>query len=338
MKSIKIIILFISFPSLFFAQKLNWESEVHFFFDNTEFAKSPFTIDQTMGGVSLGQFLSWELEKNHYVIGGFDASKYLGSHHILNDIHFLAYYQYKDENTVFNTGSFHRHDLLDDYSNFFFQDSVNYYKHNMDGLYLKKGNDERFVKLWLDWTGLQSETERESFFVGASAYQAFTKNIFAEVQSYLFHYAGTRPATAGQNVCDNLLAQASVGYKYSDKNWNKVLVSGGILAGFERNRKYMNDAYMPIGFAGKVDAEYKKWGTENLIYAGQSRMKLYSELGNEFYWGNPFLRGNFYLQNKLYWNVINSKNVTGQLSIRNHFSEGKMYFEQLFTLSASFGN
>lgn len=338
MKKVVSAIWLMIIPLIGFGQKLMTKENLEFFFDNTEFARSSYTVDQTMAGVHLRPEIGMGWDKKHAVFGGVDFLKRFGSQVGVDKTALIAYYQYKDEKTLFQVGSFNKIELLSDYSSFFFQDSVKYYQPTMNGLFFKKGNDKRNIKLWFDWTGLQSETIRESFFLGASGHNNFNTNLFSNFQMYVFHFAGTKPALPDQHVCDNVQIQASIGYKYADKNWNKVLISGGVLAGFERNRKFMDDPYMPIGFAGQVDAEFKQWGTENLIYAGQSRMKMYSEFGNQFYWGNPFLRGNFYLQNKLYWNVIKNKKVNGQLSIRNHFSEGKVYFEQLFTLSVNLGS
>ena len=254
-------------------------------------------------------------------------------------IHLLAYYQLKDENTLFKVGAFHRHDLLDDYSNFFFQDSVAFYKHTMEGLYFLKGDDRQFVKLWLDWTGLQSEEDRESFFVGASAYKEFGDLFFADFQSYMFHYATTRPNLEAQSVTDNLLGQLSAGVKYSnDRGLDNLKFSSGVLAGFERDRRNMDNYKTPLGLVLRADAEYKGFGTENLLYFGQSRMSFYEQYGNHMYWGNPFLRSANYIQNKLYWKFLDNEHVTGQLAAKTHFSEGKIFFEQMLTLSAHINN
>lgn len=338
MKKITSIFLLTFLNMLSFGQTLLTKGNLDFFFDNTEFAGSSYTFDQTMSGLHLRPEIGIGWDKKHAIYTGVDLLKKMGSNSTIDQTVFLAYYQYKDKNTFFQVGSFAKNNLFDDYSSFFFQDSVKYYRPAVNGLYLKKGDKSRYYKLWLDWTGLQSPTVRESFFLGATAYNEFNKNLFADFQMYVFHYAGTRPSLPDQHVCENILAQASVGYKYSDKNWNKIIVSAGILAGYERNRKYLNDPYIPIGFVRRVDVEYKRWGTENLIYSGKRRMKLYNEFGNQLYWGNPFLRGSFYWQNKLYWNVIKNRNVTGQLSVRNHISQGRVYTEQLFTLSATIGN
>lgn len=338
MKS-RIFIIVLCLPALVFGQKLKWNTEFDFFFDNTEFAKSTVTRDQTMAGATLTQELGWEFDKNHRIVGGVDAMKSLGSHDFVTDFHLLAYYQLENENTLFKAGVFHRHGLFDDYSNLFFQDSIDYYKHTVEGLYLKKGDDTQHMKLWLDWTGLQSETERESFFLGASAFKKFGSVFFADFQSYMYHFATTRPNMPNMSVSDNVLGQVSVGLDFAGRNKHDFFrLSGGLLAGYERDRLKMDEYNTPLGFVIKADAQYKAFGTENIVYLGEKRMSLYPNYGNQLYWGNPFLRAGNYFQNKIYWNVIDTKYITGKLASRVHLSEGNLHFEQLFTLNASINN
>ena len=339
MKFYKFLFILLFFPASLFSQEFKWNSELNFFFDNTEYAKSRLTRDQTMAGVTLTQEIGWQFDGKHSIMGGVDAMKSLGTDKLINDIHLLAYYQLKDENTLFKVGSFHRHDLLDDYSDIFFQDSVKYYKHTMEGIYLRKGNDRQFVKLWLDWTGLQSETERESFFVGASGYKRFGELYFADFQSYMFHYATTRPNPRGLTVTDNLVGQLSAGLHYSNSSGiNKLLVSAGVVSGFERDRVDMDNYGTPTGGVARLDIDYRGFGTENTAYYGQPRMVLYYRHTNNMYWGNPFYRAEYYVQNKLYWNFLDNDHVRGQIAARTHLSEGKFYFEQMLTLSAHINN
>lgn len=335
--TILLVVLFISFLSS--AQELKWNTGLDFFFDNTEFSRSELAIDQTMAGVRLSQEIGWKFDENHSIFGGVSAQRSLATRDLVDKINLLAYYQLKDENTLFKTGAFKRNDLLDDYSAFFFQDSIGYYRQTMEGLYLKKGDDSRYFKLWLDWTGLQSETERESFFIGVSAYTKLGKLFFSDFQSYMFHFATTRPNPNHLSVSDNLLGQLSVGINYSNKHGlNKLKLSAGVLAGYERDRRFMDDFKTPVGAVIRADAEYRKFGTENLFYYGQKRMTRYEQYGNQLYWGNPFLRSSNYFQNKLYWNAIDTRYVKGQLVVKTHVSEGKVFFEQLFTLNASINN
>ena len=339
MKFHKLLLIGLISPLFLFSQELKWNSELNFFFDNNEFAKSPLAIDQTMAGVTLTQEIGWKFDDKHYIVGGVDAMRSLGADKLVNDIHLLAYYQLKDENTLLKVGSFHRHDLLDDYSDFFFQDSIKYYRHTMEGMYFRKGNENQFVKLWLDWTGLQSATERETFFIGASGYKKFGKLFFADFQSYMFHYSITRPNPRGLTVSDYLLGQLSGGVNYSNRSGiNKLLVSVGLLSGYERDRVDMNNYGTPTGGVARVEFDYRGFGTENTLYYGQPRMVLYYRHANNLYWGNPFLRAESYMQNKVYWNFINNDHIKGQLAARAHFSDGKVYFEQMLTLSAHINN
>lgn len=338
-KILNILIFSLLFPVFLFSQEFRYNTEVLFFFDNTEFAKSNLAIDQTMAGVSLTQELGWKFDKNHYIMGGVNAIKNLGGKNFLDKINFLAYYQLKDKNTLFKAGIFPRYGLLSDYSNFFFQDSIDFYNHTMEGLYLLKGNERHFIKLWLDWTGLQSETDRETFFIGASGYKKFGKLFFADFQSYMFHFATTRPNVDGLTVSDNLLGQLSIGLKHSNNNGlNNFRLSAGVLSGFERDRINMDNYGTPTGGVAQFDIDYKEFGMENLFYYGQERMVLYDRYGNQLYWGNPFLRSEMYYQNKLYWTFLDNKYVKGQVTARTHFSEGNFLFEQMLTLSARINN
>lgn len=337
--SIVTVWFFLFFPTLLFSQEFKWETKLDFFFDNTEFAKSKLTHDQTMAGVRLTQEVGWMFDEKNYIMGGVDALKSLVGDDFINDFNFLAYYQLKDENTLLKVGAFQRSNLLDDYSTLFFQDSVAFYKPTMEGIYFQKGDNRQFVKLWLDWTGLQSIDVRESFFLGASAYKEFGKYIFADFQSYMFHYATTRPSLPNMSVADNLLGQLSVGFQYSNKKGlDKLQFSAGVLAGYERDRRAMDDYKTPLGMVASGDVEYKAFGMENLLYLGQKRMSYYEDFGNQMYWATPFLRGGNYFQNKLYWNFIDNQNVKAQLAAKTHVAEGNVYFEQMLTLTAKINN
>lgn len=336
---IVLLFLFLFFPTLLFSQEFKWETKLDFFFDNTEFAESKLTRDQTMAGVRLSQEIGWKFDEKNYIMGGVDALKSLGGEDFINNFNILAYYQLKDENTLLKVGAFHRGDLLDDYSTLFFQDSVAFYKPTMEGIYFQKGDNGQFVKLWLDWTGLQSVETRESFFLGASAYKEFGKYLFADLQSYMFHYATTRPKQLDMSVADNLLGQLSLGVKYSNKRGlDKLKISAGVLAGYERDRRLPDDYKTPLGLVVRGDVEYKAFGMENLLYLGQKRMNYYEDFGNQMYWGTPFLRAGNYYQNKLYWNFLDNPNVKGQLAAKTHVAEGNVYFEQMLTLSAKINN
>lgn len=339
-KNLKIIVLFIAVLPLFASgQELQWKVNLNYFFDNTEFAKSTLSADQTMAGVHFAPEIGVKFDENQSVFGGMDLLKKSGSVPILDKAKLIAYYQFKNENTFFQAGAFPRGELLSNYSSVFFQDSINFYRPVMEGLYFKKGNENEFINLWMDWTGMQTNKNRETFFLGASGYKSFKTMFFGEFQSYMFHFAGVRPADPYVSVNDYVQGQFSVGAKYSnDRGLNNLMFSAGVLASYERDRQHIKNYGTPVGAVIRLNADYKGIGTENTVYIGQPRMVLYYRYGNELYWGNPFYRSTNYIENKIYWNFIENQYVKGQIASKMHYTEGKLMFEQLFTLSASIGS
>ena len=329
-----VLVFLLSLP----AQKLVWNANLNYFFDNTEYAKSTITKDQTMTGVHFAPELGLTFDSVHSFFAGVDLLKTAGSQNVIDFIQPLAYYRYQNRKVSFYAGAFSRSEILSNYSDLFFQDSVNYYRPTMTGIFWQVGHKKSYFNLWLDWTGHQTATIRETFFVGASAHQHFGV-MFLDFQSYMFHFADTRPMNPTYSVCDNILAHLSVGVDYSNQTGiDTLLVAAGVLAGGERERSLANGSYFPVGAVIRLNAEYKGFGTENMLYFGNARDVFYNKYNNELYWNNPFLRAGFYFQSKWYLDVIRSQSVNGKLSCNLHFSEGKMMFEQVFTLKAMLSN
>jgi hypothetical protein len=332
-----ILFILILIPFMPPAQNIMWKAGVNYFFDNTEFARSTIAKDQTMTGVhfkpEIG--LSWDSIHSFYI--GTDLLKTSGSQNYIDAIHPLAYYQYKTSKSALYAGAFPRAELLSNYSDLFFQDSINYFRPTIQGLFWQLGENNSYFNLWLDWTGHQTVTDRETFFVGASAHKKLN-HFFTDFQSYMFHFSNTRPSNPTFSVCDNILAHLSVGVDYSNKQGlDTLLFAVGILGGVERERSSA-DGHTPLGIVLRGNMEYKGFGTQNTFYAGDPRMVLYDKYGTGLYWNNPFLRSNYYLESKWYLHVIQSQFVQGKLALKLHYSQGQLMFEQVFSLNASLNN
>jgi hypothetical protein len=320
------------------AQELKWSAGLNYFFDNTEYAQSTLTKDQTMTGVHFSPEIGLFVDSVHSFYVGTDLLKVGGSQNFIDIAQPIAYYYYKSGNISLYTGAFPRSDLLSNYSDLFFQDSINYFRPILQGIFWQVGKGNAYFNLWLDWTGHQTATNRETFFVGASAHKKMGL-FFADFQSYMFHFANTRPVTPAFSLCDNLLAHLSVGLDYSAPTGLDTLIFAvGVLAGAERNRDQINEMHIPIGAVLRLNAEYHWFGTQNTLYAGNPRDIFYSENNNGMYWNNPFLRSSFYFQSKWYLNVFKSRFINGKLSMNFHFSQGKVMSEQVFTLKAMLDN
>lgn len=318
------------------AQNSSWAIDYSYFFDNTEFAGSSLTVPQTMSGMHVTPKLNVNFEPNHSLITGIDVLMLAGASKRFQEFMPVAYYQLKTKNQKLLVGSFPRTESISNYSDFLFQDSINYFRPNLHGIYWNIGNNKKFINLWLDWTGKQTETDKETFFSGISGYHEFTSGLFIDFQSYLFHFAKTKTSLPDEHVCDNLQAIFSAGYTTNKLAIdNQFQISVGIFAGYERERNVPDALYTPLGIVLQLDFERKFWGINSKLYTGEPRMRMYSKFSNNLYWGNPWLQSDFYLENKLYIKIINNKYVQGKIAYQLHVSENKVFHEQVFTLNAS---
>lgn len=331
----RLLVFFLSIQISAFAQSFEWKAGMNYFFDNTEFLESTLTRDQTMTGVHFSPEVGLSKDSVHAFFVGADLLKISGSHNFLDIVRPIAYYQHKTSKSVLYAGVFPRAELLNNYSDFFFQDSIAYFQPTLSGIFWQLKNSSSFFNIWLDWNSHQTAVNRETFFVGVSALKQH-KCLFAEFQSYMFHFANTRPNNENYNLTDNILGQLSVGVNFANRQGlDTLLFSAGVLAGMERDRYIDNGTHTPIGLVLRGNAEYKCFGIQNSFYWGDPRMVFYNKQGTRLYSNNPFLRSNYYLESKWYMDVIQSQSFNGKVVIKLHFSEGKLFSEQVFTLKAS---
>lgn len=317
-----------------FSQELTWKLGYNYFFDNAEYSMSTYSTDQTMHGMNLTPELGLRLDDRQTVYAGVNLLKIAGSPSFTDAEDFLAYYQYKVPKVMFRAGAFPREDLLDNYSTLLFKDSIRYFRPVMHGVFVKVNNDNNdFFNVWLDWTGYGSESMRESFFVGVSGLKR--KNVFfAEMQSYLYHYANTTPTTESLHVSEQFQMNLSLGASHSNQiGLDTLMFSIGGLLGLERDRAESSSFTKPIGLTIRFNAEYKGLGTDNTAYFGDKRMSFYNNHGDNLYWGTPFLQGSSYIQSKWYVQLIRSPRANAQVGINMHITEKELMFQQTITLS-----
>lgn len=318
------------------SQELTWKLGYNYFFDNAEYALSSYNDDQTMHGMNLMPQIGLKLDDNQTLFTGINLMKIYGEPSFTNGEDFLAYYQYKTPTVKFRAGAFPKEEMLDNYSSFFFKDSICYFRPVMHGVYLKLNNSNNdFLNLWMDWTGYGSENIRESFFIGASGLKRHGL-LFGEMQSYLYHYANTRPSTDSFNVSEQFQMQLSLGASYSNETGLDTLqFAVGTLFGLERDRFVDSGFDKPIGLTMRFNAEYKGLGTDNIAYFGNQRMSFYDHLGSDLYWGTSFLQGKSYVESKWYARLIRSDRVNAKIGVNMHLTEKQMFFQQTITLSVN---
>jgi hypothetical protein len=318
------------------AQEYRWGVELDYFFDNREYKKSSFADSQTLQGVWLNVLGGVAWDAKHTIYAGANLLKMPGMHKAVNKTDFTLYYQYKQPKILFRAGAFPRKEALPNYSDFFFEDSVNYFMPLMQGVFWQAGKDGNFFNAWMDWTGYATADSRESFYLGFSG-KASKGIFFGDFQSYLFHYAGTLPRNPAYGVSEQMQGIASLGLEYESATGFRGLLSAGIFAGLEKDRK-SKENYKPVGFTARADAELYGIGMENSLYIGDARMRLFPVHGSGLYWGSRFLMGSSYLRSKWYIRLLESDHVSARINGNLHFSEGHVLFQQTFSVTADISN
>ncbi|MCX6334717.1 MAG: hypothetical protein NT092_10500 [Bacteroidia bacterium] len=333
MKRLSLTLFFLlSIFSGLFSQDFFWHSGLNSFFDNIEFAGSHVKVPQTMAGVMIAPEIEFEWDSVNRIVGGVNIMHEFGSSEIIDRIYSTAYYEYCSKPFTFIMGAFPRSLALEKYPRMFFQDSLSYYRPNINGIYFQYGKDQKYVNVWLDWTGRQSPNVREAFFVGLSG--RYNLGIFyAQHFSYMFHYASRMNPLHYEPLHDNMLLLTSAGSDLSGRTFlDRLEGNVGWVLGLERSRSGNADWITMHGLQVEARAEYKFAGIHNTFYAGQGMMYFYKDHENDLYWGDPVYRAKVYDRADIYVKFLRKQNVNLELTWSLHFLEGNVYNEQMLKL------
>jgi hypothetical protein len=310
------------------SQKVNWKVGLFSFFDNTEFRQSLVQIPQTMSGVQLAPELGIRWDSVHRVNGGVNLLHEFGSDMSIDKIYITAYYEFNKKPFTFLMGAFPRIYAIEKYPRIFFQDSITYYRPNLNGFFWEIHKDKDYLNIWLDWTNRQSYTEREAFFIGFSGrYNIGT--FFLQHFGYMYHFAGVKEPEVDEALHDNWLFLTSVGVDLTEKSrFDKLEFNAGWFAGLDRARLDHTGFFVHNGLLVEAKAEYKKVGIFNSFYYGDGQMTFYNDHSNELYWGDPIYRAETYNRSDFYINFINNKIVNTRFVYSLHFVENTVYNEQ----------
>lgn len=307
----------------------SWRVGLFTFFDNIEFGGSELKIPQTMSGVRISPVGGLTWDSVHTIHAGIDLLHEFGSKTAIDNFYPLIYYELNRQPFRFIMGAFPKPDELRDYPRLFFQDSVGYYRPDMNGVFWEYRRKKGYVDIWLDWTGRQSETVRETFLAGLSG--RYNHGIlYARYYGYMFHFAGAKNPVVSEAYHDNMLSLASVGIDLSGRTFLTGLeANAGWVGAAERSRADNTGWILMSGFLAEARAEYKFIGIFNTFYTGSRLMYFYNTHNIDLYWGDPVFRAGTYNRSDLYLRFYNSNTVSVDVTYSLHFLEHTVYHEQL---------
>jgi hypothetical protein len=324
--------------SRLFSQDFFWQTSLFSFFDNLEFANSRVKIPQTMAGIMIAPEVGFKWDSIHRIVGGVNLMHEFGSTAVIDKLYPTAYYEYCNKPFTFIMGAFPRSMALEKYPRMFFQDSLSYYRPNINGIFFRYGKDQKYVNVWLDWTGRQSQNVREAFFVGLSG-RYYAGIFYLQHYSYMFHFASRMDSFLHEPLHDNMLFLTSVGADLSGRTFfDRLEGNCGWVLGLERSRSGTADWISMHGLQVEARAEYRFAGISSTFYAGRGMMHFYGEYMNELYWGDPVYRAKVYDRTDIYVRFLKKQKINLELTWSMHALEGKIYNEQMLKLKVDLNN
>jgi len=331
-----IILLLITSEAI--SQERYWKLNFFSFFDNTEFNKTTFQIPQTMSGLIVAPEVGLGWDSVHRVNLGLSLVHEFGSVNAVDYYYPTAYYELNRKPYRFIMGAFPRNYAIEKYPRIFFQDSISYYRPNINGIFWEMAKDQNYINLWLDWTGRQAAGVREAFFIGFSG-RIRQGILYGQHFGYMYHYASRMDPVVHEPLHDNILLLTSVGVDLAGKTiFSKLETDAGWVAGLERSREFQAGWIKQNGLLINSKIEYRIFGLYNTFYKGRGIMHFYNDHDNLLYWGDPVYRANTYNRSDIILNFLADKKVNISLIYSLHFVESSISHEQVLKVSVDLNN
>jgi len=321
-----------------YSQEKIWRVGMFSFFDNLEFGGSEVKIPQTMSGVMFAPEGGLRWDSVHRISVGINLMHEFGNSEVIHNFYPTAFYELTKGPFDFIMGAFPRDRITNNYPRLFIQDSVSYYRPNIEGIFLEFRHNDSYVKAWLDWTGRMSRTVREAFIASINGRYNY-KILYVEHFGHMYHYAGEMDPVVSEAYHDNLLFKTSAGVNLSGMTFfDKLEMNAGWVAGFERARADNTGWIKMNGFSTETRVEYKGIGMFNTYYNGDGLMVFYEDHGSDLYWGDPVYRAGKYNRTDFYISFFRNRQIDMELTYSLHFLEGSIYHEQMLKVKIDLNN
>lgn len=304
-----------------YAQELEGNLNFHGFADNREYARSK-RFSETIFGLRVTPSVGLLIDSAHRIRLGVNVMHEFGSPKFSNKADIVAYYQYLKKNWNFYMGAFPREGLISDFPRAIMNDTLNYYRPNVEGMLVKYENENWKQVIFIDWTSRQTATARENFIFGFSG--RYKKDaFFVSHYAMMLHNAGPGIPIPDDHIQDNGAAMVKAGVDLSHKTFlDSLTISAGGMMSFERTRT-QGGWQTPKGLVVDLSMEYHRFGITNFFYKGE---------GHHLIMGDKFYTSKTYNRTDLTWRPIIYKNLEGKLALSFHFVDGVIDSQQAFGL------
>ncbi|TWR27402.1 hypothetical protein FPZ43_13045 [Mucilaginibacter pallidiroseus] len=311
------------------AQNVDFHFNGMGFFDNREY-KEFVQRSRTYSGVRTTLDVGFNLDSmNHFIVGANMLHEFGGKPFFLH-VDPVIYYSFTGKNWLFNAGSFSREGLLTDYPRAMLNDTLRYYRPNIQGLLTRFKNEHVTETVWIDWVSRQTNTDREQFLFGFSGKYKPVLNgpFYLSHYFFLLHDAGPAIAIPNDHIQDNGAAQVKIGADLSRKTFlDSLSIEAGGMLSLERTRG-VDGFQKPKGFVANAYLSYKRFALFDEFYKGD---------GHNIIFGDAYYQKKTYNRLDIIYTPFIARGLRGQFVLSLHQTPGFSSNQQAFRLLYDIG-
>ncbi len=300
------------------------------FMDNREY-KDFVARSRTYSGTRTEIDLGLNLDSlNHFIVGTNMIHEFGAMPYFLK-LNPVAYYKFESSHWLINIGEFPRDGLISNYPRALLNDTLMYYRPNVEGIIIRFQNKHFMINGWIDWVSRQTDVDREQFLFGTEAkYQPDLTGIFyAKYYFLLMHDAGAAILLPNDHISDNGGAQIRVGLDFSKKQHtlDSLSVEAGAMVSLERTRG-VNALQTPTGFIASLYGSTGRFAAFDEFYAGK---------GSHINYGDAFYEKKFYNRLDLIYTPFLYKHIKGSFVFSIHKTPGYTSNQEVFRVTYDLG-
>ncbi|MFV0553076.1 MAG: hypothetical protein ACK5LR_00050 [Mangrovibacterium sp.] len=261
------------------AQSFEWNASFQAIGDNREFNRQ-YAKPQTIIGERTAFELGTTIDSIHTIRIGLSHLYEYGTFIDFNQPQLTAYYDYNTHNSQLLLGAFPRHERID-FPLAMLADTIQYYQPNIEGILAQQNWEWGSQLIFVDWTGKQLSTQRETFIIATSG-EIHHKNIYLENYLLMYHYALMAGEHPGQHITDNGALNLNLGYQFPHKQspFNQSYFELGILASKIRNRQYDEYFTTSTSLLATLHLQWRWIAIKNTLSVGDEHQIL---TGDSYY-------------------------------------------------------
>ena len=300
------------------------------FIDNREY-KDFIPRSRTYSGTRTALDFGINIDSlNHFIVGA-NAIHEFGAVPYFLKVNPVAYYKFESSAWLFDAGEFPRAGLVDNFPRALLNDTLMYYRPNIEGL-LTRYHTAHFMETgFIDWLSRQTDVDREQFIFGAEGkYRPSLSGPFYITHFFmLMHDAGAAILLPNDHINDNGGAQVRLGLDFTHKQTllDSLSFEAGGMISLQRERG-IDGFKIPKGFVASAYGSYGRFAAFDEFYAGQ---------GSYIGYGDAFYEKKFYNRLDLMFTPFKANRLKGQFILSIHRTPGYTSNQEAFRITYDLG-